>query len=330
MKHKTIFILLVALLAVSLTSAYAGSELRMGTAGAQELLIPVGARGTAMGGAVVADVYGVESIYWNPAGLATLGGTEVMFSHLPYIADINVNFFGFATRIVNFGTIGVAAKIVSIGEMEETTNENPEGTGRIFEPTLSTFSLSYSRVLTHRVSFGVTGTYIRESIFEVSASGIAFDIGFIYEPGWSGVSLGLAIKNYGPKMHFTGKGFNDDLGDRQGAAKSMPFELPSSFNFAASYNFYDNGPNFATFSGNFRSNNFSQDLWQGGVEYVYDDKYSLRAGYNYSDQDAYIYGLSLGAGVVFDFNETYVTFEYSWNETDVFSDNHYFTGKINF
>ena len=129
MKCKFVIILLV-LLAIGLTSAYAGSDRRLGTAGAQELVIPIGSRGTAMGGAVVASAYGVESMFWNPAGLASLEGTEAMFSHLPYMADIDVNFAGVATKIEGFGTLGAGAKVVSIGNIKETTEQYPDGTGR--------------------------------------------------------------------------------------------------------------------------------------------------------------------------------------------------------
>ena len=41
---------------------------RRGTDGALELQLPVGARGSALGGSVASDVTGVEGIFWNPAG----------------------------------------------------------------------------------------------------------------------------------------------------------------------------------------------------------------------------------------------------------------------
>jgi hypothetical protein len=331
MKYKTI-VILIALLAMGLASVYAGNTRRIGTAGAQELRIPVGSRGTAMGGAVIADVYGVESIFWNPAGLAGLVGTEAMFSHQPYLADIDINFVGVGTAIEDFGTIAAAVKVVSIGTMEETTREFPDGTGREFSPALTVLSLTYAKELTARVSFGFTGMLINEQIFEVRASGVALDVGFIYRPGWQGVSMGLAIKNYGPEMRFEGEGFYSvqEGADRQTAAEALKFELPSSFNFGLAYDFLDKDANFAKLTGNFMSNNYSQDVFQGGFEYTYDGKYSIRAGYNYADQDSWLYGFSAGAGIVLNLGETDVTFEYTWTETDVFDANQYFTGKINF
>lgn len=330
MKYK-VAIILIALLAVSLTSVYAGNERRIGTAGAQELRIPVGSRGASMGGAVVANTYGVEAMYWNPAGLALLEGTEAMFCHLPYIADIDVNYAGVGTNIEGFGVIGASAKIVSIGDMEETTQDYPDGTGRVFSPTLSVISLAYATNLTYRVSFGFTTSLINENIFEVSATGVSFDVGFIYRPGWQGMSLGLAIRNYGPEMQFSGKGFDRTVDDRQASPESVKFDLPSNFNIGLAYDFLDRDLHMATASANFKSNNFSQDVWQGAFEYTYDGKYVLRGGYNYSDQEKWIYGFSFGAGVTFDLKGTSVTLEYTWSETeDVFDSNQFFTGKVNF
>ena len=332
MKNK-IAIVLIVLLALAVSSAYAGNFKRIGTAGAQELLIPIGSRGSALGGAVIADVSGVESIFWNPAGLATLEGRQAMFTHLPYIADIAVNFGAIASNFENIGVLAVSAKVVSIGDIEETTEAAPEGTGNVFNPTMAVIGLSYAKILTANVQFGASVLYINERIADVSASGVAFDAGFIYDPRWKGVSMGLVIKNYGPTMSFTGAGFDrayEAAGQRRVQGQAQANELPSFIKFGMAYNFLANGPNDATLMGNFRSNNFAEDLWQGGVEYTYDSKYSLRVGYNYSEQEDYVYGVSFGAGLSYPIGETVLTFEYSWTETDVFNDNQYFTAKFDF
>ena len=329
MKYKVIALMMV-LLAVSLSSVYAGNSKRAGTDGAQELLIPIGSRGTSMGGAVLSTTSGVESMYWNPAGLASLEGTEAMLSHLPYFADIDVNFVGVATMIEGFGTIGAGAKVVSIGDIIETTEDAPDGTGRTFNPSLAVINVSYARILTANVSFGFSTMFVNESIQNVKASGVAFDVGFIYQPNWRGFSMGLTIKNYGPEMSYSGQGFERTVEQRSQAGNPASFDLPSSFNLGMAYNFVENGPHVSTLSGNFRSNNYGDDLWQGGWEYVYDGRYSLRAGYNFSNIDGWLYGLSLGGGLVFKFGETDLTFEYSWTETEVFDDNQYFTMKASF
>lgn len=329
MRYK-IAVIVIVLLVISLSTAYAGSSNRIGTAGGQELLIPYGSRGTAMGGAVLSTTHGVESMYWNPAGLASLEGTEVLFTHLPYIADIDINYVGLATYIEGFGTLGAGAKVVTIGDIDETTEAFPDGTGRVFNPSLTVLNISYARVLTANVSFGITGMYINEDIWDVKASGMAFDVGFIYDPRWNGVSLGLSIKNYGPEMSFSGRGFDQNLNSYPARPVAAAFDLPSSINMGMAWDFIREGKNMASVAGNFRSNNYSEDFWQGGAEYVYDGKYSLRAGYNFSSADSWLYGASFGAGVVFDLGGAKLNFEYSWTETDVFDDNQFFTFRVKF
>jgi len=285
-----------------------------------------------MGGSVVANSNGVDAIYWNPAGLANLEGTEAMFTHVPYIADINVEYFALGTYIEDFGVIGVAVKVVDAGEWEETTEAFPDGTGRYFGPTLAVMGLTYSRALTNRVNFGLTGNVIRETIFEVDATGFAFDFGFTYTTSLRGLTLGFAMKNYGPDLVFRGRGFERIPTDekRPTSSRNASSELPTSLNIGSAYNFYTDDKHSATITGNFRANNQSMDVWQGGFEYSYDQRYFARAGYNYSDQDSWLYGASAGVGVVLPVGTSDITLEYCWTETETFDANQYWTLKARF
>ena len=76
-------LMLVALMGVG-TPAHAGSEQRKGTGGAGELRIPVGPRGTALGPGAVSQVTGIDALFFNPAGLAVMSGTQVTFSNTKY------------------------------------------------------------------------------------------------------------------------------------------------------------------------------------------------------------------------------------------------------
>lgn len=341
MNARKIFITLTACLTVA-SGAFGGNVLRVGTAGGQELLLPVGSRGYAMGGAVVADVSGVEATHWNPAGVSLQRGTEVMFMHMPYFADINMNFFGVSTEVGELGVFAATAKIVDIGEIEETTEFAPEGTGTVFSPTLAVIGLTFSRQMTHQVNFGITANFINERIHEVSAKSLSFDMGFMFDPQWNGVKLGMVIKNIGPDIRFSGRGFNisdADVGDRAVRSTNAAAELPSHVVLGASYTPQYDGEHSFTFSGNFQSNNFSQDAWVGAMEYGYEGKYFLRGAYSYSqdvDHEAtgttsqYLYGLSLGAGFTVDLDETQLTVEGAWRETEFFQSEVVFSGRLNF
>ena len=83
-------ILLIILTLLIATSVF-GDVARKGTTGAEQLLIPVGARGIATGGSFLANISGLESIYYNPAGLDVIPRTEAMFSYVNYLGDINIS-----------------------------------------------------------------------------------------------------------------------------------------------------------------------------------------------------------------------------------------------
>lgn len=327
-------IVLAGCAALALTAtALAGSDVRIGSAGGQELLLPVGARGLALGGGVVADARGVEATHWNPAGVSRQDGTEVMFMHMPYFADIDINFFGASTQVGDMGTFAASAKIVDIGDIEETTEDQPDGTGVTFSPTLSVIGLTFSRQMTNQVNFGITANYINERIFDVSANSFSFDLGFTFEPQLRGFQVGMVIKNIGPDIRFSGRGFDrraETLGPRAVRSLNAAAELPSYVLLGAKYTLPSSSPSEFTLLGNFQSNNFSEDAYIGGIEYGYDGKYFVRAAYNYSDQTDYQYGASIGGGISLEINETLVTFEAAWREAEFFESDVMFTGKVLF
>jgi hypothetical protein len=329
MKTKIILCLLGAILLLS-SQALAGSSDRLGTAGAQELRIPVGSRAVSLGGAVIADVSGAEAIYWNPAGMSAINKTEAVFSHMEYIADVKLNYFAAMTHLGGFGNLGLSAKILSIGDIVHRTEDNPEGDGEIFSPTFSVIGLTYSRQLTDRVSFGATSMYINEKIRQEQASGLAFDFGFQYAPGWRGLRLGAVIKNLGPNMKFDGPGFEQIIGTEPRKSESAPFELPSSVNFGISYDIYNYQNNRLMAQGAFQSNNFSEDEFRFGAEYSFKDMFFLRGGYTASNQTDYIYGPTAGAGLKLKVSGTDITVDYCWAKTDFFKDNQVFTVKFAF
>ena len=105
MSKRLAAVAVALLLTVTLTSVvFAGNKQKKGSAGAMELLIPVGSRITGMGGTGGAIVTGNEAIFWNPAGLAgSPAAAEATFSHLRWIADTAVEWFAVSAK---FGQIG--------------------------------------------------------------------------------------------------------------------------------------------------------------------------------------------------------------------------------
>jgi hypothetical protein len=131
---------------------------------------------------------------------------------------------------------------------------------------------------------------VSESIASVRTSGIAFDAGIQYVTGpTDNVHFGIALKNVGPAMSFSGDGLavqgllvsgSDQLTLEQ---RSEAFELPSMLNIGAAYDFNFGELSRLTIAGNFTSNAFTRDQFIIGAEYAFKKMFHLRAGYLYED-----------------------------------------------
>jgi len=91
--------------AVLVSSLTAGTVRSAGTAGAAQLLIPVGAETIALSGANVGTVAGVDALHSNVAGLAHWSsGFQGTVSTMSYIADIDVTYAGMVVSMGETGT----------------------------------------------------------------------------------------------------------------------------------------------------------------------------------------------------------------------------------
>jgi len=322
--------------------AYAGGGNRTGTGGASELLIPVGPRGIAMGESTVSTAYGLEALFWNPAGVARMdNSSEVLFSHMSYIADIGVEYGAVAANFEGFGALALSIKALSIGDVPVTTTQNPDGTGATFSPQMVVAGLSYSRELTDRISVGLTGNFISETLGDVSASGVAFDVGVIYDDlaDLSGLSMGVVIKNVGPNMTYSGTSLlvQGSVGELNRPPQyytidAAPFELPSNFQLAAGYKPVIDEMNTLQFSGIYQNNNFSGDEAKLGAEYGYNNMFFIRAGYQLALQetDNYIYGFTAGVGIDYEIEGFGFKVDYAFRDTEFFDGSHIFALTLGF
>ena len=169
----------VALILIALNFISSQTINRYGTTTANFLEIGVGSGPTAMGDAQVALAEDVSSIYWNPAGLASLKKPSVVFMLQPWLVDINMLFTGGAVVIPGVGNIGFGITQMDYGEMDVTTLEYQEGTGEKFKATDLAASFTYSRKIVSWFSFGSSVKYVRSNIWHSSASAFALDLGVL-------------------------------------------------------------------------------------------------------------------------------------------------------
>lgn len=338
---KRVLILVAMLGAALLSPPPAWSEsIRLGAAGAQELRIPVGPRGTALGGAAIADASGVEALYWNPAGAASGEGTEVFFSTMSYLLDSNVHYVGLTQPLGGRFSLGVGVKVVSLGDIAVTTEAVGGPTGESYSPTNTVIGLTLSRQLTERVAFGMTGNVVHEAIRNETATGAAFDIGFQYDPSWRGVRVGAVVKSLGPKMHYAGSDFGQPLdfpdsdpsaAPRSVVTESSSFDLPATFQVGVSADGFRSEESRLMVATAFQSNSYADNELRVGAEYDWREQLYLRAGTAASPQEDYVWGVNYGGGARASLGEWRVFVDYARQSTsDFFDDQNLVSIRIQF
>jgi hypothetical protein len=345
--HRLFTALAVLLAVVVLADSGSAQSKRVGTASATQLLIPVGARDLAMGGASMSTSRGVEAIYWNPAGLGRMtNSAEGMFSSMNYIADIGVTFGGVAGRFGDFGVLGLTVSTLDFGDIPLTTNDDPENDGgRFYSPSYVTIGFSFARGLTDAISFGMTGKLISEQIDRAGASGFAVDIGVQYDRliGVQGLSLGVAVKNIGPQMKYDGPALYrvalSSDGDRPAQrykSEAASFELPSTVEIGLGYAGMVENNLMYNVSGSFINNNLYLDEYKVGAELGFAfESLTLfgRAGMGFVSQDAAegnIFGNTFGAGVHWDASGIDITVDYAYRTVEFFDANNVLSVKLGF
>ena len=341
-----IAVFLVALLAPLV--AFAGNSSKRGTAGAMELTLPVGARGTALAGTGTASMTGLEAIHWNPGGFARGWGersVEAIFSHMNYFANIGIDYAAVGWNAGDFGSLALSLRSVNFGDIQETTTDYPEGTGRMFSPNFIVVGLTYGKMLTDRIYVGFTGKFISESILRTDASGFALDAGVVYYVGGtgpvSGLHFGVTLKNIGPNMTYDGADLEEQVvpPNTEPDAQPLPlkyvaqsFELPSSFALGVGYDWMIAEQNLLTFMGEFHNVNFGDDQYRAGLEYAYNDMFFVRGGFQGvgSNSETYIWGLTAGAGVNFDLGSLGIAVDYAYQATDIFQGTNTFAVRVLF
>jgi hypothetical protein len=258
---------------------------------------------------------------------------------MSYIADINLNYLALVFNGRSLGAFGLSIKSLDFGDIKETTQQNPDGTGNTFSPTYIVAGLTYSRLLTDRITAGVTGKVIHESIMETSASSLAFDLGVQYAFG-NNILLGIVMKNVGTKMQYNGGNLerqyqiqSTNIQSEDGFFRGVPLssDIPSVFSFGVAYTANMNEDNALLLNASFSNNNDASDVVLGGLQYGFKDFFFLRGGYNYQTQNNtdQIFGASFGAGLKYPVGGFVFVFDYAFRQlTDYFDSNHIFTIKM--
>jgi len=216
-----------------------------------------GARATGLGGAYTAVSGDINSISYNPAGLASLKKSEAGFTRAELVDGVSYNFLGYSQPAAK-GTLGLGVNYLGQSSIEGR-GVNREATGA-FQASDTAINLAYARQITARSGVGLNFKYITSRIAGESASGWAVDAGWQYRMPVKGLGLGFSVQNLGPKMKFLDEGS----------------ALPLTASAGAGYSLLDNVLLSLDVS---RQVNEKKTVFSFGSEYAVFNSLFMRAGY---------------------------------------------------
>ena len=316
---------------------------KSGTSAAQFLKIGVGARAMGMAGAHVASVNDAYSLYWNPGALPKVDGISVVAVYTDWFADIRHQFFGFVLPVNDISSIGVQATVLSMDAMRVTTVSQPHGTGELFEARDLAIGISYGIRLTSYFSFGVTGKYISQEIYNESASTFAFDIGSILDIPYRNFKLGIRFANFGGKLRMDGRDLirEYDMNPEntlnvgvETTLRTQSWELPVIFQVGVCSDligqndaFIDSEKNRFTLSIDGIHPLDSPEFAAFGLEYEFNNLIALRMGYRLNRDVEKLY---YGVGINVPLSGTKFTVDYGLASFDELDYIHVFSAGIYF
>jgi Type IX secretion system protein PorV len=335
MKRMNAFVALV-LLAACLPGIPAFGQQKLAQTGMKFLQVGTSARFAALSDAATAVEGNSSAMFFNPACMARQSTlTDVSVGRTEWIADINHTYgsVAFSPADGDYGVIGIMFQTVDYGEVQATVRANNEA-GYIdvgtFKPTGLAIGVSYARALSDKFSVGGNVKYVTQDLGDAavqrdensgqltfagnSANVIAFDFGLLYRTGFKSLNFGMTVRNFSREVQYVDESF----------------QLPLTFKIGLSMNMFDlmdmNSEQHAlllAFDAE-KPRDFDENI-RVGMEYVFLQTLSLRAGYAYprTDQE-----YTLGAGVKQTVGGVGLEFDYAFTPFDVFSNVHRFSFRF--
>ncbi len=323
-KYGIIYLALILLNLSLVSQADAKIIKKVAQTGLQFLKVDMAARPAAMGGAVTVAINGADAMFYNPAGLTEMdAATDFFVTRTNWLADIEYTAGALARDLGNWGVIGV--NFISsdygrvIGTRVTDTEQGFEETGDL-EVGAYAIGLSYARALTNKFQVGGQVKFAAQQLGSNlmpngttrtnKVSGLAYDFGTIFYPGFRSFRLGMSVRNFSPQFKY-----EDD-----------PFQLPLTFRIGFAMDVLDLVGGMSDHAlivdvDALHPRDFYERLHLG-AEYWYADMIALRAGYktNYDEE-----GLALGFGLDYDILGMGLQIDYSYSHMGSLSNVNRFT-----
>ena len=329
-KNKYLIAILILVLCISIPLHAEGLK-KIAQTGMKWLSIPVGARGSALGGAYTAMANDASAIFWNPAGIAYTEGGHAFLTQTRWIADININAASITYSYKDWGVFGLSFATADWGTFHGTQRaNNAQGfteTGE-FSPSDWFAGICYARKVSDRFAFGghlkylyeklgsnLEGNFATPSEYTAEMNLFAFDFGTYYQTGYKDLRFGMSLQNFSQEKKY----------------RAEQFPLPLTFKFGLAMDvskfFMEETNNTLTLAVDaLHPRDYSERL-HFGLEYGFKNLVFLRGGYktNYDEES-----FSFGAGFHYAASGLGVNLDYGYVQFDNFDPVHMFSFDFKF
>ena len=225
------------------------------------LLISPNSRASGIGETGTGSVDDASAIFWNPAALAFLEGSEISITHANWLpqfqqSDLFYDYLNYHQKMDDIGgTVGASVTYLNLGEFIRTSSASPEPIGR-FKSFEFAVTVGYATKAFDDLAVGMNLRFIHSALSpfgtdqeegEGIASTISVDLAAMYRPTSLDVPLigdignkfsaGINLSNLGPKVTY----IDADQAD----------PLPTNLRIGFGYKLFDDEFNSLTYSVDF-------------------------------------------------------------------------------
>lgn len=319
-----------------------------GGASAEFLELGSSARGMALGGEFSTIVDDVNALHYNPAGLPLMKGPELSATVMPYLAQTDYYWAGFAFPFAD-GDFGFGAFLGQFGFSGEpvTTAADPEGTsGETFGASEVVAGFSLAHAFISRFSAGATVKLVDDNLATGSLGGasartVAFDFGTSFHTMFAGrpIRLAFVVQNLGGDLSHSGdalrfrqftpsqNGLDQRVDPPPAVTKASAFPLPRLFRVGLGYDPVRTASTRLSLMGEYLESNNKPSTFGVGSELAWKSELSpvgaaLRASWQlqpdersigvYQPGNTGLDGLNVGGGLSYQLDRYRVALDYTY------------------
>lgn len=242
------------------------------TSGADFLLVTTGARAEAMGQAFSAVADDINTLSFNPAGLANIRLPEVGYAREEFVSDIHFDFLGAAIPFGGAGVLGLGYLGMGVTPFNSTANSSAP----LVTAQDTALILGWGKSF-YNLHLGAAVKYISQQVDTQQETSWGFDLGLRYRVL--------------PHLTFAVSALNLEPGPHLMDSESLPALLKAG----GAWGVLEEPVHTLTLAGDVSYDATSEiPYYSLGAEYWYLGQFALRAGYLFNSQDQ---GISAGAGI---------------------------------